>query len=135
MKIAPGVHGRFVVDATIRRVAASSSPDGKARNVGNKMYLVRLRFWRARGLLSTSGGRELATVVGEWLRKAICPSWLRELGDEQGAIGRGEEPGMLAERKGPILRPGRATCVLQRSSSEIRNRVRKDGRRRWPGML
>jgi hypothetical protein len=48
---------------------------------------VRLRFWRARGLLSTSGGRELATVVGEWTRKA---SAVGAVGDDL-AAGAGDE--------------------------------------------
>ena len=33
-------------------------------------YEVRLRFWRARGLLSTSGGILFATVSGECTRNA-----------------------------------------------------------------
>lgn len=36
----------------------------------NKTYDVRLRFWRARGLLSTSGGILFATVSGECTRNA-----------------------------------------------------------------
>jgi hypothetical protein len=58
-------------------------------------YLVLRRFWRARGLLSTSGGKELATVLGEWLRNAISPSWLRLLdaGDEEGT----DDPAILLE--------------------------------------
>lgn len=36
----------------------------------NKTYQVRLRFWRARGLLSTSGGILFATDSGECTRNA-----------------------------------------------------------------
>lgn len=42
----------------------------RTANKINATYLVRLRFWRASRLLSTSGGRLLETVEGEWTRKA-----------------------------------------------------------------
>ena len=37
---------------------------------GKSTHDVRLRFWRARGLLSTSGGILFATVSGECTRNA-----------------------------------------------------------------
>ena len=42
--------------------------DDKVEQLG--AYLVRLRFWRASALLSTSGGMWFATVSCEWTRKA-----------------------------------------------------------------
>jgi hypothetical protein len=60
-----------------------------------KTYEVRLRFWRARGLLSTSGGCLFATVSGECTRNAkSVATGLARLPIEGDATGRGEEADM-----------------------------------------
>ena len=55
-------------------------------------YLVRLRFWRARGLLSTSGGRALAMVSCEWTRNANDVLGVREeaCGEDDGDVEEAE---------------------------------------------
>lgn len=53
-------------------------------------YEVRLRFWRARGLLSTSGGILFATVSGECTRNAKSVV-LARLSDAIGRTEGGEE--------------------------------------------
>jgi len=68
---------------------------------GIEAYLVRLLFWRARALLSTSGGIWFATVSCECTRKANWPLKLARLavgrrddaGDEND--GRGDEADMM----------------------------------------
>lgn len=51
-------------------VCQRASPMGRNDLEKAKTYEVRLRFWRARGLLSTSGGILFATVSGECTRNA-----------------------------------------------------------------
>lgn len=89
--------------------------------------LVRLRFWRASGLLSTSGGRELATVVGECTRKArpafIGLERLPDDGEEEGA-GAGDEPDMmLGSRKRVQQRRENSKEKYQRPSIGIRGKM------------
>lgn len=86
------------------------------------MYLVLLRFWRARGLLSTSGGRELATVLGEWLRNAISPSWLRLL-DSGEEDGKGDDPDMFSG----LTRGGRRVEIEESVAEDVSVHKREDG--------
>lgn len=77
---------RSIRRVDIRRDARKSGVDGRA-------YLVRLRFCRARGLLSTSGGRLRCTVSGEWTRNAR----LLDVGLESTDLA---VPGDVAEEEG-----------------------------------
>ena len=107
-----------------RGVVGRIAPGGRSRtnqrasNMGHEQmeaepfeelttYLVRLRFWRARALLSTSGGMWFATLSCAWTRKANWPLKLARLaggrrddaGDEK--AGRGDERAMDA-RAAPV---------------------------------
>ena len=65
--------GHLERDATGRRSIKTTKSNG------NRTYLVRRLFCRASGLLSTSGGRWFATVLGECTRKASVECGLARL--------------------------------------------------------
>lgn len=97
----------------------------------NRTYDVRLRFWRARGLLSTSGGILFATVSGECTRNAksvVAIGGLARLPMKGDATGSGDEGDISSNNRDD--KQTRSDCIKSQPALDIEasNRKRIGGR-------